>query len=299
MQEKEFYYPGFKRLSKIAEEALAIEKEDAESAGSIGFIQRAFTLCSIPHKEIKNLKADEDYLRQNGHWQLRLIGSRDYGLPFGQIPRLIESLVTTEVVKTQSKKIYLGDSLTDFMDRLGIVASGGKRGTIVRVVDQLQRMFHTTTYLEYKNNDNNKINLSLRMSDSMLLLLNPKSPSQSNLWGAEISLTQSYYHGIMDAPVPIDMRMVEAFKGSPMELDIYFWLTHRLFTLKKPTVIPYELLQMQFGSDYKRKRAFKEKFLKSLQNVKYAWHGLNVSDAKYGLKLDPSPLLITPKKKKR
>ena len=296
MQEDEIKLsPGFKRLSKIAEEAMAIEREDAESAGSIGFIQRAWTVCSLPYKEIKN--PIKDYTRTNGDWFLRMVSSLDYGMPFGQIPRLVHIYATSEVVKSKSRSIYLGNSLSDFMHRLSLnIVSGGRLGTITRLINQLQRMHYTTTYLQHRRDEKKIIDLAFRMSN-MLELWNPKDPSQPHLWGAEIELTESYYHGIMEAPVPIDMRMVKALKGSPLELDIYFWLTHRLFTLKKPYVIPYELLQMQFGANYKRKVDFKRKFLKALKKVKYGWPDLNVSDDKHGLKISPSKLLIEPNRR--
>lgn len=43
-----------KDIDKIITETLAIEAEDAKEAGSIGFISRALTLATLPHRPIKD-----------------------------------------------------------------------------------------------------------------------------------------------------------------------------------------------------------------------------------------------------
>ena len=46
-------------------------------------------------------------------------------LPFGNLPRLILAWVSTEAVRTQSRELVLGRSLSEFMRTLGIYNSGG------------------------------------------------------------------------------------------------------------------------------------------------------------------------------
>jgi hypothetical protein len=65
------------------------------------------------------------------------------------------------------------------------------------------------------------------------------------------------------------MLALRLLKRSPIALDIYFWLTYRMFYLHRDTVIPWPLLQMQFGADYPQDalglRHFKSKFLARLE----------------------------------
>jgi len=49
--------------------------------------------------------------------------------------------------------------------------------------------------------------------------------------------------------VPLDLRVLRALR-SPFEIDIYVWLTWRFFRLRKPVVVPWKTLQLQFGCDY-------------------------------------------------
>jgi hypothetical protein len=77
-----------------------------------------------------------------------------------------------------------------------------------------------------------------------------------------------------------------------MALDIYFWLTYRMSYLSKDTVIPWPLLQNQFGADYARdaqgQRDFKKAFIKHLTSVKTIYAAARVAPMEKGLLLKPS-----------
>ena len=51
--------------------------------------------------------------------------SADNKLPFGNIPRLLMAWLSTEAVRTQSRELILGPSLTKFTKTLGVYNSGG------------------------------------------------------------------------------------------------------------------------------------------------------------------------------
>jgi len=280
-----------------------IEKEEAIKAGSIGYMHRGLTLCSLPYKEVKDtgiytkiIKDKMEYTKKNGNVTLRVLSPRDIGVPYGNIPRLIHMHLATEAVKTRSRQIFLGNRLSEFMNRLGFKMTGGEYGTITRLKDQVQRMFYSTITLNIETPGciDGK---HLPMMTGIQLLWNAKDPGKKLLWESSITLEHDYVKDLIEHPVPVDMRAVEALRGASLDLDIYYWLTHRMFYLSKPTVISYEQLQLQFGSDYKRIRKFKEKFLIALKNVKSIWKDLKISDEGDGLKLERSKLLISPRKR--
>ena len=62
----------------------------------------------------------------------------DHKLPFGNLPRLLLAWVCTEAVKTGSRELVLGKSLSDFMRTLGVYSSDGKAYTRLR--NQMQRL---------------------------------------------------------------------------------------------------------------------------------------------------------------
>ena len=63
-------------------------------------------------------------------------------LPFGNLPRLLMAWLSTEAVRTQSRELVLGRSLSEFMRSLGINSdSGGARGEQTRLRNQMNRLF--------------------------------------------------------------------------------------------------------------------------------------------------------------
>lgn len=65
------------------------------------------------------------------------------------------------------------------------------------------------------------------------------------------------------------MRVLKDLKRSPLAIDIYCWLTYRLSYMRSITIIPWEVLQVQFGSNYATDqqgvRNFKRAFLRELK----------------------------------
>ena len=91
------------------------------------------------------------------------------------------------------------------------------------------------------------------------------------------------------------MRAIKALKQSPMALDIYTWLTYRVSYLKRPTVIPWESLALQFGSDYSRLRDFKHAFVGELKKVVLVYGKVQIEVAELGLTVKPSLTHISKK----
>lgn len=59
---------------------------------------------------------------------LSLMAPTKIGLPYGTVPRLLLAWMTTEAVKTQSRELELGDSLSGFMRELDLVPTSGRWG---------------------------------------------------------------------------------------------------------------------------------------------------------------------------
>jgi hypothetical protein len=84
------------------------------------------------------------------------------------------------------------------------------------------------------------------------------------------------------------MRALNALKKSPLALDIYCWLTYRASYTKRPSVIPWSALALQFGSDYAELRFFKRAFLEELRKVVTVYGGAQVEATDEGLLVKPS-----------
>ena len=270
-------------LDQFVRQALMIEAEEARQAGTVGFIARALTQATMPHKA----PPDNEFTRQNGHFTLTMMSPRHVGLPYGSIPRLLLSWMTTEAVRTRSPVLELGPTLSAFMAELGLARRGGERGDITRFRNQTMRLFCSTVSCRYKDKTHDAGG-NLNLVEKYSLWWNPKTPDQMPLWKSTVTLGNTFFNEVIDRPIPVDMRALKALKRSPMALDIYCWLTYRLSYLRKPTEIPWPVLQIQFGADYTRTRGFKESFLHHLRAVITLYPEANVEDGERGLLLKPS-----------
>jgi hypothetical protein len=249
-------------LNRLITEALAIEAEEAREAGALGFMARAMVQATLPHKKT----VGSEFTRTNGNFTLSLLAPSKIGLPYGTIPRLLLSWITTEAVRTKQRELMLGDSLSAFMRELDLIPTGGRWGSITRLKDQMTRLFSSSVTCTYDDGTTWALE-SVKPVDSARLWWSPKDPKQAAFWKSSLTLGERFYEEITRAPVPVDMRALKALKRSPMSLDIYLWLTYRMFYLRYKTVIPWDSLCGQFGADYSRLRDFKAAFQKELKKV--------------------------------
>ncbi len=270
-------------IDHLITEALAIEAEEARDAGALGFMARAMVQATLPHKQV----AGNEFTRTNGNFSLTLLAPSKIGLPYGSIPRLLLSWITTEAVKTRERELELGHSLSQFMGELGLVPTGGRWGSITRLKNQMQRLFASSVTCTYDDGVTWALE-SVKPVDSARLWWEPRNPDQTALWKSIIILGERFYQEIIRAPIPVDMRALRALKRSPLALDVYLWLTYRMFYLRKPTMVRWESLSYQFGADYKVLRQFKAAFLRELKKVMLIYSEVRVRPEVTGLLIAPS-----------
>lgn len=279
-----------KAIDKLITEALAIEAEEAKEAGKLGFMARGLVQATLPHSATTELV----HQRTNGAYKFTITAlNPKSGLPYGSIPRLILAWLATEAVTTQQRDIILGDSMSQFMRQLDMVPTGGRWGSITRLKTQASRLFSSAIQCSYSGKDESgaihELGQNMLIADKYSLWWEPKNPGQKSLFESTVRLSEGFFHEIIENPVPVDMRALKALRRSPMAIDIYCWLTYRMSYLKKPTSIPWEALQAQFGAGYpmtgQGKRDFKKRFLTQLKKVQAVYPQSNAAEGTSGLLL--------------
>lgn len=267
----------------------------AQEAGSLTYSPRCTLLATLPHRDPGDVPL---FIRHNGAYSLFIQPGWDaeddrktpryLGYPYGSIPRLILAWLTNEAVRTKSKILGLGDHLIDFMRELGLGAHGGPRGDITRLKNQMERLFGSRLSIQYYGKQRKECEY-IQVANRTIFFWDPIKPDDESRQHKIIELGDAFYQEIIDRPVPLDMRVLQGLKRSPMALDIYSWLTYRMSYLKKPTNIPWPSLQLQFGSQYKRARAFREKFREQLNVVRVFYpQARTTSESNLGLLICPS-----------
>ena len=266
----------------------------SEADPEMGFMGRLLALCSLPRTNPGNRK---EYKRVNGPFTLYMIAGGDNKLPFGNLPRLILAWVCTETVQTRRREIVLGKSLADFMRSLGIYSSSG--GKYTRLRNQMDRLFSATVQLIYED-EHGKATVNSLIADSTAFWWNPKRSEESTLWESKIELSEKFFNEIIRHPVPLNMNTLTALKRCSLGLDLYLWLTYRMFTLKRPLRLTWRQMYQQFGVDPAQAsknqtvQNFRYKVLRELKKIKLAWPELNYSTARGVLILSPSTPAIAP-----
>ena len=206
-----------------------------------GFLARMMALCSLPRSNPGN---QIRYVRQNGPYTLVMTTAGINKLPHGSNPRLILAWVSTEAVRTGSRDIVLGRSLSEFMRKLGIASTDG-RGQ-ARLRNQMERLFNCSVSMIYKD-DHHQASANAVLADLTDFWWNPKQPDQTGLWESKVRLSESFFNEIIQHPVPLDMNTLKALKRSPLGLDLYLWLVYRAFPLRAPQRITWKQVYRQFG----------------------------------------------------
>ena len=275
----------------------------SESDPDLGFMARLMALCSLPRTNPRN---QLQYKRVNGPYKLIMTATGDNKLPFGNLPRLLLAWVCTEAVRTQSRELILGASLSEFMRKLGVISSdsGGSWGIRTRLKNQMDRLFSATVSLIYED-DGVKARVSSLVADHSVFWWNPKRPDEPMLWESKIRLGEEFFHEIIRHPVPLDMNILKALKRSSLGLDLYLWLVYRTFALKSPLQLTWRQVYRQFGvspakaEDNSTVQHFRKDCLRELKKIQAAWPDLNYRTGKGVLILLPSTPSIAPTRQLR
>ena len=269
----------------------------SEADADLGFMARTMALCSLPRTNPGNRL---QHVRRNGPYQLYMIAGGGNKLPYGSLPRLILAWVCTEAVRTQSRELVLGRSLSEFMRTLDIYStSGGSRGDRTRLRNQMRRLFNTHVQLVYKDK-HGEANVSSSVADRSEFWWNERKPDERVLWESKIYLGEAFFNEIIQHPVPLDMNTLKALTRCALGLDLYLWLVYRTFALRAPLRLTWRQLYGQFGSHPAREtdkftiQNFRRQALRELKKIKLAWPGLNYATAKGVLILHPSTPEIAP-----
>ena len=216
------------------------------------FMPRYLVNMTLPHRKVDGV----EFTRSNGGQRLTLMASRPVGLPYGVYARLVLLYMTTERVRTKEREFKLGASWREFLRKMQISWSGNPRVGRNAVQEQLKRICGTLYQIHDVRRDSESI--------SNLLVADDWIRSED---GVHVTLSPGFFMMTGDSVIPLESDIVHKLRRSPLMLDLYAWLSCRLFVLKNGTTIPWRLLEHQFGADYRRPVDFRKAFRKSLEVV--------------------------------
>ncbi len=238
------------RMRHLIDEAVALEIEQARSAGATGYIAHFLAQATLPHTNPKS----NYFERGTGKLTLSITANPKHGVPYGGLPRLLLAWMCTEAVRTGSAELSLGRSQTEFLEKLDLHNDGRY---IARVRDQSLRLVRSLISVSGTDGDALGIE-NILIAKRAFIFWNTRNTAQPGLWDSSITLSADFFESLTQAPIPIKMEALQALKKSPLAMDIYTWLVYRMFTLNVATTrggkpiahVPWAGLMMQLGAGY-------------------------------------------------
>lgn len=297
-----------KRELQVADLAVQLMESPAPEDKDRAYVARELIQVTMPHRQPDSIDGNLPpvWYRKNGNlilaikpgYQLnRKSGSYEcIGYPSGSIPRLLLFWLNSEIVRTKKRRIDIGGSYNDFLKELGFSSNTGrgKRGDAKRVALESERLFKSTISFEHVTEESNQW-VDMPIAPKGSLWWNLEQPDQGTLFDSWIEIGEEFYNCLSKSPVPLDMRVLSHFKGSPLGLDMAAWVSYRSYLVAmkgKPTKVTWRQMMGQFGSSYKDPRNFQRNASSVITELQALRSGIGVEVVRGGLRIKPSDIQL-------
>jgi hypothetical protein len=284
---------------------------------SISYYTPILIQCTLPYIDPKTVA----WKKTNGDFSLIVSSGFDqnlepYGIPYGSLPRLVLAYIITRVIQTGERRIDLSSYFSTFLKEIGYTGNlKGNSRQAKTVRNQIIRLVRASIAFEGRGGTDEAgrlAGINMNVASKYDLWWDFKSPEQDSLWGSYIQISEEFRQAIFSAPVPLRANILKALHKSPLALDVYMWVSYRLFTMRatgqESITLGYRRLQEQFGTSTAEGnyRSFRQEFRAAFGKVAGYWRDddseksrLNYDMNTTGLTLYRSPLLIAKPKMSR
>lgn len=214
-------------------------------------------------------------------------------IPYGIRPRLALVHIATEAIRTNSPTVDVGASVNAFLTELGL-DNGGKayrqmRAQMTALAACSLRLGRVETRTIAGQSRDFAVTLDAKPFRQFSAWID-NTGDQPSLWPATIELTPEFFAAIRETAVPLKPAALAQLSHSALALDIYTWLAHRLWRVRKGgSRISWAALQEQFGTEYRDRKEFKRQFRIRLREALAAYPEAKIEDVEGGILLRSSP----------
>ena len=284
-----------------------MDSVESQNRTEAAYITKLLVQVTLPHRQPKG--DPPFWYRKNGTSSVTITpgtittrnGPERCGYPAGTIPRLLLLWMNREVVRNRERRLYLGNSLPEFMKSLGLNPHNGS----LRSQNSDRRRLHT----QMTNLFQAVIQFSEVPNEKKMTWENLSVTSKGEIWwdfysdgtflfDSWIELGEHFFESLLYAPIPLSSEALKQLKGSSLELDLYAWSVYAAFTASKrgePFRIAWKQLHRNLGTEYKRTIDFKRKAERALQAVCRVYPELRLEEIDKGIMVRSSFTPIKPK----
>ncbi|TDX22560.1 RepA protein [Modicisalibacter xianhensis] len=295
VQEEPVSAPLTRQQQELLRRSLNIERH-VPSGDQLAFMHTDMCQVGLPRSRVEGLEFERVcggvglFVRAGKTWDGQSFVQQP--IPYGPMPRLVMAYLNTQALRQRSAEIEVGNSASDFMRQLGIEPSGGKRGTYTTFRNQVLALSvchitvgRTVGALAYTYDG--------KPIKQLEAWIEPASQHQRSLWPGVITFSADYFQALSEHAVPLDLRALQALRGSALAMDLYTMLAERLHRIEgRPIKLCWINLREQFGQEYRgegAERNFKRKFKEALSKVLKVYPKARVQVVATGVMLKSSP----------
>jgi hypothetical protein len=209
------------------------------------------------------------------------------GVPFGPKARLILIYLQTEGRK--SRVVNMGGSMSAWIRSLGLAVTGGQKGTINAVREQVMRIARCSFTLQWEERDaagNTTMSVrDQRIVEGLTLWNGASDPAK---WSGTVELTQQFWEHLKEHSVPLDKRAIAHLSNNSLGLDLYTLFAYRLPRLRQDLHLRWAQLLDQLGSAEKQTKTLAYRIREVLPDVIAGYPDARVEVTRHGLLLKPS-----------
>ncbi len=273
-------------------------------AEHLRFMHTVMAICALPYRALP--EGQRSFERKQGRMSLVVeaghlrspTGERlPQPVPWGPKARLIISYLTTEAIKQQRAKIEIADTFSGFMREVGFVPTGGPRGNIKPFKEQLSAVAAARMEVSTWDGRSSATTVEEKLFRSVQVWFG-SNLDERTLWPSHVEWHPIVYALLERHAMPMDVRVLRAFKNSSRKLDLYSWLTYRLSNMKADVMLTWSAVQAQFGDGFGRSRDFRAHFADDVAAIKEVFPKLPLVLSEQGvtLKKADNGVLVVPKR---
>lgn len=262
-----------------------LRQTDADDR-DLAMVSQALTLCPLPFRKPQSIQVGREVRLPGGTLEVTFTCTKKRGtLAYGNDAVLLD-LLCSEARRMKSPEITFKRAY-ELLGLLGIESDSGRCYTQLKA--RLARISNLHIHVERRGH----VAVNLRVVD----VQNLNAPSKKDIAKEKageypilpyaIRLAPEFFADLMRYYVPIPNDVLLAFKGNPTEYSTAKWLVHRLRVAEAESVISWEELLEERGSEDSNGRRFRAKVKNVLLKLQVAWPELAAAATieKKGLKL--------------
>lgn len=288
-----------RKLAKVAANAgdIAVARRDGSLGDEVIKIAQAMILCGLPYSEQQATRITRTARLGDGSTLsvTYSASAANVPIPYGQDRHLLAWIFDRAI---QGNSPFVAwDTASEYLQEMGEADGGSQRRALAK---RFERIAGLAINIQRRTDDDRqgiaytvieRHNLPTSVSRRREAAGQQVIPELRDRHG--FKLTPGLFEDILRFHVALPRRLWAEMVGPSQVQDMVLWLFARCYAAASESVIPWEALREQFGSDSnpRRTRAYARQAMKYLQAI---WPEARIGEDSQGIRVayTPTPLLL-------